>query len=44
LILNNSAVVDAGLVTNDQKWGQSTLTATATSGNTTNTIPAAVGT
>jgi hypothetical protein len=42
--LNTSAVTDDWLVINDQKWGQSTLAATATSGSTTNSAPTAAGT
>ena len=44
LRLSTSAVVDDSLVINDQKCGQSTLAATAISGNTTNSAPIAAGT
>ena len=39
--LSSSAVVDAGLLIRDQKWGQSTRTAMATRGSTTNAAPSA---
>ena len=41
--LSSSAVVADGLVISDQKCGQSTLTATASSGSTTNSAPTAAG-
>ena len=41
--LSNSAVLDDELVISDQKFSQSTLTAIATSGSTTKTVPAAAG-
>jgi hypothetical protein len=42
-MLSNSAVLDEVLVISDQKWGQSTLTATATNGSTTKIVPTAAG-
>jgi hypothetical protein len=42
--LSNSAVLEEELVINDQKFGQSTLIAIATSGSTTKTVPTAAGT
>ncbi len=42
--LSNRAVFDDELVISDQKFGQSTLTAIATSGNTTKRAPTAAGT
>src|SRR5689334_11459290 len=44
LRLNTSAVVDDSLLINDQKFGQSTLTAIASNGTTTNNAPIAAGT
>src|SRR3954465_9893885 len=44
LRLSASAVVDDSLEINDQKFGQSTLAATAISGTTTNSAPIAAGT
>ena len=43
LRLSTSAVVELGLLTRDQKFGQSTFTATAISGSTTNSAPTAAG-
>jgi hypothetical protein len=42
--LSNSAIFDEELVISDQKFGQSTLIAIATSGNTTKIVPTAAGT
>src|SRR5271168_2682786 len=42
--LSTSAVFDDELVISDQKFGQSTLIATANSGSTTNMVPATAGT
>ncbi len=44
LKLNSSAVSDESLVISDQKCGQSTLAAIATSGSTTKTAPTTAGT
>jgi hypothetical protein len=41
--LSNSAVLDEELVINDQKFGQSTLIAIASSGSTTKVVPTAAG-
>src|SRR5271165_2955665 len=42
--LSSSAVFEEGLVISDQKFAQSTLTAIASSGSTTKSVPTAAGT